>query len=321
MKVNINTSLNINSDKNSQINFIRNMKPFKIISHNQFYLSKLFSQYPILLIGIIAFNLVSCNIDNSTIRIKGSDTEVNLSVDLAEAYYKKNKSLIVSVSGGGSGLGIVSLLNGTADIANSSRTIKKAEVELFSHKGLVLDSFIFAQDAVAFVVSSNIPIDSIDASELGKILSGEYKNWSEICNVNLPINIYGRQSNSGTYVFIKDKLKIDFSPHAKEMNGNSQIIEAIKTDKSGIGYVGASYVKKPNKNIRVVSIYTSEKPTSISPLDADKIAKGLYHFQRPLLQYYIKNQYKKVKPIIDFEKSKKGKNIIVKAGYYPVRDK
>src|SRR5260221_10796080 len=97
--------------------------------------------------------LSSCSPDNKTIRIKGSDTEVNLSAQLAESFHEINSAVFVSISGGGSGLGIASLLNGTADIANSSRTINKKEIELFEKQGARIDSFVFAQDAIAFVVA------------------------------------------------------------------------------------------------------------------------------------------------------------------------
>ena len=75
--------------------------------------------------------LLSCSSDNGTIKIKGSDTEVNLAVQLAESFHQINSGVFVSISGGGSGLGIASLLNGTADVANSSRGINDKEIELF----------------------------------------------------------------------------------------------------------------------------------------------------------------------------------------------
>ena len=77
---------------------------------------------------------MSCSRDNKTIKIKGSDTEVNLAVQLAESFHKINSEVFVSISGGGSGLGIASLLNGTADVANSSRSINNDEIELFQRK-------------------------------------------------------------------------------------------------------------------------------------------------------------------------------------------
>ena len=264
--------------------------------------------------------LFSCSENNKTIKLKGSDTEVNLAVQLAEAFHSINPGIFVSISGGGSGLGIASLLNETADLANSSRSINNEEVKLFEKKGIPLDSFVFAQDAIAFVVADDLPIDSISSSELAAVLKGEYVNWSSICKKNLPINIYGRQSNSGTHDFVKKKLGIDFSIHAKEMNGNAQILEAIKADNSGIGYVGAGYViHGGSKGIKVLSIYSKENKKAISPLDSLMIAEGKYFFQRPLFQYYISASYEKNKPFLDFEKSVTGKKIIHLAGYYPVK--
>ncbi|MDN3656723.1 PstS family phosphate ABC transporter substrate-binding protein [Ferruginibacter paludis] len=263
--------------------------------------------------------LVSCSADNTTIKIKGSDTEVNLAVQLAESFHSTNPGLFVSISGGGSGLGIASLMNGTADLANSSRSINDLELKLFHQRGINLDSFIFAQDAIAFVVSSSLTIDSITPAELAAILKGSLKNWSSLTGKDLPVNIYGRQSNSGTHDFVKKKLGIDFSPHAKEMNGNAQILEALKSDNSGIGYVGAGYViHGGSKGIKVLTVYETKNSKAVSPLDAAMIAAGKYYFQRPLFQYYKTGSFEKVKPILDFEKSTSGQKIIRDAGYYPV---
>jgi phosphate transport system substrate-binding protein len=264
-------------------------------------------------------NSVSCNSTNESIKIKGSDTEVNLSVQLAEAFHVEQQSILISISGGGSGLGIASLLNGTADIANSSRRMKLTELELFNKENIQIDSFIFAQDAIAFVVSTEIPIDSITIETLKMILSGSINNWNEITSVNKKINIYGRQSNSGTHEFIKDKLNIEFSDKAKEMNGNAQILEAIKYDHSGIGYVGAGYVsRQKNSNLKVLCIKENDSAKSVSPLDAVQIANKNYYFQRPLYQYYKKSSFEKIKELLAFEQNLIGMNIIQEAGYYPV---
>jgi len=263
--------------------------------------------------------LFACSKDDKTIKIKGSDTEVNLAVVLAESFHLFNSGVFVSISGGGSGLGIASLLNGTADIANSSRSINEEERALFETRGIQLDSFIFAQDAIAFVVADDLPIDSISTSGLAKILDGTNKNWSSITGKDLPINIYGRQSNSGTHSFIMKKLGIEFSPYAKQMNGNAQILEAIKVDHSGIGYVGAGYViNGGSKGIKVLMIYSEENLKAISPLDTKMIAEGKYYFQRPLFQYYKASSYPKISSFLDFEKRKEGQKIIQTAGYYPV---
>lgn len=261
----------------------------------------------------------SCLDNDKTVKVKGSDTEVNLAVVLAEQFHKNNKNVLVSVSGGGSGLGIASLLNGNADIANSSRTINHAELNLFKQKQVEIDSFIFAQDAIAFVVSDKITIDSISIRDIAKILNGEYADWNFLKKGNKPITIYGRQSNSGTHDYVKNILHIQFSPYAKQMNGNAQIIEAIKADASGVGYVSAGYVLKgTNAGIKVLLVYT-DTSNAVSPLDSNAIATGSYFFQRPLFQYYRKKDYHKIRPFLDFEKSETGKKIIREAGYYTVK--
>ena len=259
-----------------------------------------------------------CSPKGETIKIKGSDTEVNLAVVLAEQFHKENEDVLVSISGGGSGLGLASLLNGNADIANSSRSMKQSEFDLFKQKNIEIESFVFAQDAIAFVVSDKLTIDSLSSNDIAKILSGEYSNWTSLKQSSKPITIYGRQSNSGTHDYVKSILNIQFSAYAKQMNGNAQIIEAIKADASGIGYVSAGYVLNGNTTgIKVLSIYTGNSK-AVSPLNAKAIASGSYYFQRPLFQYYKKNDYEKIKPFLDFEKSTVGAKIIKESGYYPV---
>lgn len=270
---------------------------------------------------ILSFSLLVfyCSDDKTTIKVKGSDTEVNLAVLLAEKFHDINDSLLISVSGGGSGLGIASLLNGTADIANSSRSINEDELQLFKKKNIKLSTFIFAQDAIAFVVSDQLPLDSISTKDLAKILSGDVTNWLSLIKKDIPINIYGRQNNSGTHEFIKKILNIHFSINAKQMNGNAQILESIKADNSGIGYVGAGYVMKETTNgIKILKIF-SNNSKAVSPLDEEMIASGDYFFQRPLFQYYKTQDYQKVKPFLDFEKTKIGLSIIKSAGYYPIK--
>ncbi len=265
--------------------------------------------------------LCSCREDNQALKIKGSDTEVNLVVKLAESFHKVKPGIFVSISGGGSGLGIASLINNTADLANSSRSMNNGEIALFKKNGDRLDSFVFAQDAIAFIVADDLPLDSISIEELKNILNGSITDWELLTGKKISINIYGRQSNSGTYDFVKSRLGIEFTPYAKQMNGNAQIIEAIKADHSGIGYVGAGYViSGSNKGIKVLSICNSKLEKAVSPLDSLMIATGKYYFQRPLYQYYKTASYSKIKPFLEFEKSEAGKRIIRESGYYPLNE-
>ncbi|KGE12953.1 PstS family phosphate ABC transporter substrate-binding protein [Sphingobacterium deserti] len=273
-----------------------------------------------LLVILLAFEcLLGCKPDNPAIKMKGSDTEVNLAVNLAEKFTQVDQTFNIAISGGGSGLGITSLLNGQADIANSSRPLSPEEVAQFKAKGIALHTVVFAEDATAFIVHKDLPLDEIDVETLGHILNGSIKNWSELIDVNLPINIYGRQSSSGTHSFIKKKLRIEFSNAAKEMTGNAQIIEGIKVDRSGIGYVGAGYVAhapEDNRHVKILKIREKQAGPAISPIDPHAINARAYYFQRPLYQFVLTKSWGKVKPFIDFEKSMAGRQLIEQHGYY-----
>lgn len=276
------------------------------------------------LVSTFSVLLLSCGGNSDSIKMKGSDTEVNLAVNLAEHYTVLNKDFSIAISGGGSGLGITSLLNGQADIANSSRPLSEKEVKQFEKKGVKVRTIIFAEDATAFVVNKTMPLEELDINTLRAIMNGDFKNWSEVIpTVDLPINIYGRQGSSGTHSFVKKKLKIEFSGAAKEMTGNAQILEGIKTDKSGIGYVGAGYVEHApggNEKFKVLRIKDDSSSIAYSPLDPHAINNSLYFFQRPLYQFVLESSWDKVKSFIDFEKSLQGKKMIEDHGYYIIEN-
>ncbi|MFD1256627.1 substrate-binding domain-containing protein [Mucilaginibacter terrae] len=270
------------------------------------------------LVCLFIIIISSCTNANRSIKVKGSDTEVNLAVSLAENFYNVNTDFSLAISGGGSGLGIASLLNGQTDIANSSRPLNDEEIALLKAKRIPIRTVIFAEDATAFIVQKNFPLDSIDITTLTKVLNGKYRSWKPVTGQNVLINIYGRQSNSGTHSFISKKLKIEFSRDAKEMNGNAQIVEGIKRDGSGIGYVGAGYILHNGTNGPVKVLKISEKLglPAVSPLDKKAIAAHRYYFQRPLYQFIPLTSWSKVASFIDFEKGIAGQRIITSLGYY-----
>lgn len=269
---------------------------------------------------LVVLVLVSCGSDRPVLTIKGSDTEVNLSVLLAEVFYKQNNKMVLSVSGGGTGLGIAALLNGLADIANASRPINDFEKQLFLEEGIELIPVVFAQDALVIITNKTINVDSLSTSQLSSIFAGRISNWATLGQPEMPITIYGRQNNSGSHGFLKSRLGIDFALNAREMNGNAQIIEAVKSDAGGIGYVGAGYVirngKKIDDDYNIVSIFEEGQP-AYSPLDYDAVVSKRYYLQRPLYQYVLKNSMDKAQPFLDFEKSALGKKIIEENGYFP----
>ena len=258
------------------------------------------------------------------IQVKGSDSEVNLVQRLAEVFMKKNPDVNIAVTGGGSGTGIAALINKTTDIANSSRELNPKEEEAAKNAGLQPFRVIFATDGISVIVHPQNPINKLTLEQLGKIFKGEISNWKEIGGKDGKISLYGRQSNSGTYVFFREFiLKADYSPHMKSMNGNAQIVEAIKKDKDGIGYVAVGYVVDPKgkvmPGIKVLNIAKDVQSEAYSPAKMDNVMSGKYPISRPLNQYLNGNPTGKLLNFIRFELSEEGQEIVRKEGFFPVQ--
>lgn len=256
------------------------------------------------------------------IQIKGSDTEVNLVQRLAEVYMEKYPDVYIAVTGGGSGTGIAALINRKVDIANSSREMTQDEIKRAVKNGVNPVKWVIAMDGISIIVNAKNPVDRLTLEQISKIFSGKIKNWKEVGGKDIPISLYGRQSNSGTFIYFRNHIvKADYSDKMKRMNGNAQIVESIKRDIAGIGYVGVGYVVeegKLTKGIKVLKVAKDEHSPAISPLNPENVEKGIYPIARPLYQYSNGHPTGKVLDFIKFELSKEGQKIVIDEGFYPV---
>lgn len=261
---------------------------------------------------------------NEFIQIKGSDTLINLVQRLSEVYMQKNGGIDIAVTGGGSGTGIAALLNQKTDIADASRSIKDKEIKKAASKGINVKSAVIAMDGLSVIINPANPINHLTVDEVGKIFRGEVTNWKQVGGPDRAITLYGRQSNSGTFVFFrKAVVKADYSQKMNRMNGNAQIVEAVKRDKGGIGYVGVGYVKDKKtggvvQGLKVLNIAKDKYSTPGSPLDTQAVVSGKYPLVRPLFQYMSSDIKKSAKDFVKWELSKEGQDIAVEMGFYPV---
>ena len=252
------------------------------------------------------------------VEIKGSDTLINVVQKLAETYMAKNSGKVLSVTGGGSGTGIAALINRKCDIADASRGMKPKEIEDANTKGIDPKRVIIAIDGLSIIVGMQNPVDKLTVDQIGKIYRGEVKNWSDVGGENKPITLYGRQSNSGTYDFMKEVvMKGEYSQDLKSMNGNAQIVEAIKQDPSGIGYVGVGYAKEAT-GIKVLNVASNPSLGYFSPLSAADVKSGRYPISRPLNQYVNGVPKGVAKDFIEFELSSEGQDIVEKEGFFAI---
>lgn len=264
----------------------------------------------------------ACKGGSKGIEVKGSDTLLELVQSEGETYIKKT-NIPVNVTGGGSGVGVAALINKTTDIANSSRPIKNDEIDKAKANGVNPLEIKLGVDAIAIVVNPSNPVKELTIQQLAGIFRGEIKNWKELGGSDTEISLYGRQENSGTYVFFQEHIlnKKNYSDQMKRMNGNSQMIEGIKADKAGIGYVGLGYVftdSGVNSNVKLVPV-VGKNGKAILPTDKAAVFSGEYAISRYLLQYVDENNFKgNLKEFIKFILSDEGQDIVKKTGFYPL---
>lgn len=270
----------------------------------------------------------ACNSNHrhvENLMIKGSDTEVNLALTLAETYMATDPDISIAVTGGGSGAGIAALINGKTSIANASRPMKKEEMALAREQQVYPVATVLGMDAIAIVVHPQCPIQSLSLQQLGAIYRGDIQNWKELGGTDEDISLYGRQSNSGTYVYFRDSIvRAEYSNQVKQMNGTAQIVEAIKNDIHGIGYVGVGYILDKNgaqsKGVKVLAISRNAKSTPYLPSELKNIDSGFYPIVRPLFQYTNGKPTGQLQRYLQFCLSPEGQALVKQNGYFPVSE-
>jgi phosphate transport system substrate-binding protein len=255
------------------------------------------------------------SIAEDMLQIRGSDTMVNLSQRMAEVYMQKNPAKKIAVTGGGSGTGIAGLRNRTVDIANSSREMKEREIVDSRVKGVDPVLVLVCIDCITAIVNENNPVGKLTVEQLGSIFRGDTKNWKDVGGEDMPITLYGRQSNSGTYSEFREiVLKGDYSDGMRNMNGNAQIAEAVKGDKSGIGYVGVGVVKN-SPGLKPISLAAKEGAEYVDPTKLTTADVRKYAIVRTLNQYTNGKPAGAVKEFIEFELSPEGQNVCEEMGF------
>jgi len=247
-------------------------------------------------------------------KVKGSDTCLPLSQKEAEAYSHKGGK--VTVTGGGSGVGIAALISGTTDIAQASRKMKFSEKQKLRDAGRSAKEVVIAYDALAIVVNPANPVSKLTKTQLAGIFTGKITNWKQVGGPDEKIVVYSRESSSGTYDFIKEHVmdNRNYATTVLSMPATGAIIQSVKQTKGAIGYVGLAYLTKGVKALQVS--YDGKHYAAPSVANAKN---KTYPIVRPLLYYYNVSEAKKVMPFINFVLSQEGQNIVDKVGYIAIK--
>ncbi|MEG1585727.1 MAG: phosphate ABC transporter substrate-binding protein [Bacteroidales bacterium] len=247
-------------------------------------------------------------------RIKGSDTTLPLTQRLAEEYRKNDPQSNLSVTGGGSGVGIAALEEGNTEIAMSSRAIKPEELERLRLSNKKPLETIIAYDALAVVVNPENPISQLTREQLEGIFRGKITNWNQVGGKNMKIVVYTRESSSGTYDFFLQKVlkRRNFASNALSMPATGAILESIRQTPGAIGYVGLSYID----HLKPVAVSFDGGKHYYLPTKKNAEA-GKYPIVRPLYYYYLQKDSLRVKPFLEFIQSAEGQKITEELGYLP----
>ena len=263
------------------------------------------------------------NSDRSIIQNTGSDTLLNVAQAWAERYREINPSVAVAVSGGGSGTGIAAMINGTVDIANSSRPMRGEEIEMARGGGNDPIEHIVGYDALAIFLHPNNPISSMSISQLASVYGegGAAESWSDL-GVNVPgcssdeIVRVSRQNSSGTYAYFQEAVlgEAEFRLGSRNMNGSSEVVDLVENTPCAIGYSGLAYA---TEGVTMPCVSTADETECVSP-SVDTAIDGSYPIARPLFMYTAGMPQGVVGTYMDWILGEEGQCIILGMGYAPV---
>jgi phosphate transport system substrate-binding protein len=243
--------------------------------------------------------------------IKGSTTVLPVAQAASEAYMKSHPGVNISLSGGGSGDGIKALIDKSTDIANSSRDMKKEEIDLAKSKGVNPVSHIVAIDAIVPIVHPRNKVKGLSIDQLSQIYQGTIKNWKEVGGDDLVIVIVSRDSSSGTFEswghLVLNGAKV--TPRAQLQASNGAVVQAVSKNRYAIGYIGLGYLNASVKGLTVNGVQASAK-TALSKE---------YPVARPLFMYTNGQPQGEAGSFIKFLLSPAGQNIVKKEGFVPLK--
>jgi phosphate transport system substrate-binding protein len=246
------------------------------------------------------------------LKIDGSTTVLPIAQKGAEVFMKKNPKVKIFVSGSGSGNGIKALLDGTTDIADSSREAKDKEIAAGKGKGITITAHKIALDGIVPIVHPSMKtLSDITTDQLRDIYNGKIKSWKELGGPDRPISVVSRDTSSGTYevweekILKGDKVKAD----ALLVASNGQAVQTVAQNKFAIGYIGIGYIDKSIKVLKVNG----------KTATANTVRDGSWPIARPLFMYTNGKPAGTIAKFIDFMLSKDGQKIVNEVKYVSMK--
>lgn len=263
----------------------------------------------------------------------GSDTLANLMTLWAEEFKKLYPNVNVQIQAAGSSTAPPALTEGTSNFGPMSRQMKDKELAAFEEKyGYKPTPVAVAIDALAVFVNKDNPIEGLTIPQVDAIFSATRKcgyseditTWGQVGLTgdwaNRPIQLYGRNSVSGTYGYFKKNALCegDYKNSVNEQPGSASVVQAVTKAMGGIGYSGIGY---NTSGVRAIPL-ARDANSEMIPATPEMAASGKFPLARFLWIYINKHPNKPADPIVaEFIKmvmSKIGQEVVIKDGYVPL---
>ncbi len=239
---------------------------------------------------------------NGTITLNGSTSMEKLALALREGFMTANPGVTVNVEFTGSGTGIQAAIDGTTDIANSSRALKEEEIS----NALVEN--IVAIDGIAVITNTGVTVADITSEQLAQIYKGEIRNWSEVGGKDEPIVVVGRESGSGTRGAFEELLEVkDLCDYAQEIDSTGGVLSTVANTSGAIGYVSLDVIDDTVSVMAIDGVVASE----------ENIIAGDYMLSRPFVMATkgdISEKGELVQAFFAYIDSEEGQSIIKQVG-------
>jgi phosphate transport system substrate-binding protein len=254
------------------------------------------------------------NTVSGELSITGSTTVLPLSTLEAEEFMNTYPDAILTVKGGGSGVGIAALIDGTTDIAQASREIKQSEIENANANNVNPVEHAIAWDGIAVVVNPENTVTELTFDQLRGIFNGTITNWADVGGADSEISVVGRDSSSGTYEYFKESVlgEESHSENALALSDNGLVKESVAGNPQAIGYIGYAYL---DENVKAVSVNAGDGFIEATP---ENIKSGTYPLARQLYYYTNGEPTGLAKEYIDYVFSSTGQGIVSESGYFPI---
>ena len=273
---------------------------------------------PLLLLTCLCFTtpLLAGEQAGERIHVAGSTTVLPVVSQAATLYHQQHPNMTITVSGGGSGVGIASVIQGTAQIGMASRnTTAEEQVKL---EGKV-DNIIIAADAVAVAISKAVyesGVHALSVQQIADIYRGKIRNWQDVGGLDARIVVIDKEASRGTRHVFAEAILGDKHARAKGASiisgSNNEEQAIISRSHAAIGMLSNAWL---NDKVRGIAIIVDGEP--ILPT-IEHVHDHSYPLARGLHILLPKTASAAAKDFVQFLLSQQGQAIVQEVGYLPV---